>query len=124
MPSHFDRLNNLSPPAELDFWRAKKQLSEFSGGIEVKSEPLAINALAVLHGALRHGGVQRDLERAFEDPEQYVDYVTGLSDGCVVKAVADSGMELDTDMLHLPSNFLPVAQAVIDERIWDGAING
>ena len=126
MAKRFDLIAQLPPPPTLDVWRAKKQLDEHLEVPEVEPYDLAVDAMAVLSGALRLGGVQRDLvdARADEDQTQFTDYIADLSHACVRKAVVDAGAELTIDAIHLPWQLSPVMQSVINTQILSEGSNG
>lgn len=127
MADVFDRVSVLEPAAELDIWRARKELAQrpVYDLLPTDSAAVAISALGVVAGALRDPGIQRDLGRNAQDPAKYADYVDALSKACFFKGVEVSGVEIDETISVLPASLLPLLTEVIDDRVmWEEAVSG
>lgn len=127
MTDVFDRVSILEPAAELDVWRARKELAKHPiyDLLPTDSAAVAISALGVVAGALREPGIQRELGKHAQDPAEYADYVDALSKACFFKGVEVSGVEIDETIAVLPASLLPLLTEVIDDRVmWEEAVSG
>jgi hypothetical protein len=115
MPIIADRISQLAPPNELDLWRAKAHWRNSSLRPEAVPgyEGVPVDALAVLWGAMRQGGVQRVLGESVADPFDYADAVKEVSNACIEYAIALTGIEMTDKVDHLTGGLVPFLDAIV-----------